>query len=781
MSGDNSLGRAVFFDKVAATLFIIVAALSPLFFIPSLGLPVDLSKIYFLIFGVLLVFLSWIIARLVDGAITVPKTPILLSAVIVPVAFLVSALFSPAPAVSFAGTSFGIGSVAVILLLTLSFLGSVLYLNSPHRVSFFLKIILGSTLVIALFQITYLFFGLTHLHFGTFYSNISNLVGRWNDLGIFFGAVALGSITLLEIAELSRMKRVGLWLLFVLSLFFLALVNFPLLWGILAAFSILLLVYALTVLRPRREGSAMHFPVAAFVAVLVALLFLIANPIVGTILPRFFGVSSAEVRPSIVATASVTWQSLKQSPIVGVGPNRFENAWLMYRPNQVIATDFWDTGFTSGFGLIPSFIATTGVLGTLAILAFLLLFFIAGILHVFRSHENKGTQTLMLLSFILATYAWIVALAYNPGIVGVMTAFVFSGMFIGLLGYTKAIPVVRRSFLEDPRKSFFSILALVAILILALAALFIGTEKFIALSSYARGVQALSKNDMTSAETLLTRAATLNPSDLYYRGLASLRLAQIKKLVTTPNVSQDVLKQNFQTLFSAAEGAAQNAVHYDKTNPANWVALGSLYESVVPFGVSGAYTNAKQAYEEARKLSPQNPGFDLLRAQLEVDNKNLADAKTFAEQAIAAKANFVSGYILLAQINSALGDSASAEANLEKAVMVAPTDTNANLELGLFKFKANDFQGAIPSLERALYLDRSSATAAYFLGLSYDKVGRTTDALAVFTALEKAFPNDTVLPKIVANLQAGKSALDSLVAAPEPVKAEEDKKTTTKK
>jgi tetratricopeptide (TPR) repeat protein len=786
MSNQNTLaesvsGRSTLFDRVAKLLFIVFLALSPLFFIPFLQLPVDLSKIYFLALGITLAFIAWVIARLVDGAITFPKSPIIWVSLLLPATFFISALFSPAPRVSFAGTSLGIGSVAVITLLVLAFLGSTMYLGTPRRLSLFFKVLLGSMLVVTLFQIAYIFLGARFLNFGTFFGSTSNLIGRWNDFGIFFGAIAISAIVLLEVATtLSRGKKIALWLLLVLSFFFLALVNFTLLWGVLAAFAVILLVYSLAVLRPRGEEPRTHFPVAPFVAVLVALLFLIANPIVGTVLPRFFGIGQAEVRPSIAATTAVTWDSLKKSPIVGVGPNRFSNAWMMYRPNQVIATDFWASSFNSGFGLLPSFVATTGILGSLALLAFLLLYLIAGALHVFRAHERKETQALMILTFTLSLYAWVLVLIYNPGIIGVLAAFLFSGAFVGLLAHTGILPMRRASFLEDPRKSFFAILGLVAILIFSLIVLFVGAEKFIALTAYAKGIAAAQNNNMSLAEQKLSQAVSLDPSDTYYRGLVTLRLSQIQTLVNTKDISQDVLKQNFQTLFTAAEKAAQSAVQYDKTNPDNWTTLAGVYSAVVPFGVEGAYTSAKTAYDEAGKLSPNNPGFDLLRAQLEISNKDLAQAKTLTEKAISAKPNLVSAYILLAQIDAAGGNTEAAEKDLEQAVMVAPNDAGANLELGLFKYRAGNYEAAVPLLERSLIFDRSSTTAAYFLGLSYEKVGKTQNALGIFTALTKSFPNDTALAKIVENLKAGKTALDGLATTPPAeVQKEEDKKATT--
>lgn len=777
-SHDGSPKRTVvFFDRLSVGLLVVLTGLVPLFFLPYIGLPAELSKSYLIALVLSLLVVAWSTGRLVEGSVSFPKSPILIALCALPATFFISALFSKAPGVSFAGTTLGLGSVAMVAFLSLSFLGGMLYFGNGRRLSLAFTILAGSSVVVALYQIAYLLFGSRFLSLGTFFTNTSTLIGRFNDLGLYFGGVVIATLIVLEVISLRKIHRILLTLLLVVGLFFVALVNFPLLWGIIAAFSVILLVYSLAVLRPAGEEPRAHFPFIPFIVILISLLFLIANPIVGGILPRFFGAAEQNVRPSVEATAAVTWQSLKQNPITGIGPNRFENAWLLYHPKEVIPTDFWDTSFDTGFGLLPSFVATTGVLGTIAIIAFLLLFCIAGFLHVFRPRENKYLHALLLLSFTLALYGWIVALIYNPGVVIVFFTFLFSGAFIGLLVSEGVIHLRTVSFLDDPRKSFFSILALVAVLIITLVVVFMGAQKFAALSVYAKGTRALARGDIAETERLFTRAAALDENDYFYRSLASLRLSQIGTLINNPPTSQEVLKQNFQALFSAAEAAARNAVNYDRTNPENWVMLASVYQRVVPLQVEGAKSNAIAAYEEGRKLSPQNPGFDLLRARLEIAANNLPEAKTHIEAALAKKPNFITALLLLSQIEENQNNLSTAEDALRKAIQYAPMNSDALLAFGLYKYRRAEYQAAVPLLERTLVVNRSSATAAYFLGLSYEKVGRIEEAKKIFDILKKSFPNDTTLLKIDENLQAGKAALDGLSSSPASV-AEEEKKTT---
>src|SRR3989344_4822181 len=76
---------------------------------------------------------------------------------------------------------------------------------------------------------------------------------KWNDLGIFFGLVALLSFITLELMPLSRAFKILLWVIFVLSVVSLAIVNFPTLWYTLAFFSLLYYVFAYAFKQDRKS------------------------------------------------------------------------------------------------------------------------------------------------------------------------------------------------------------------------------------------------------------------------------------------------------------------------------------------------------------------------------------------------------------------------------------------------------------------------------------------------------------------------------------------------
>ena len=752
-------------DRIAASILIAVIGLTPLFFVPFLGIGAELAKAYLIVFGALVVLIAWFIGRIVAGTVSFPKNPVFVAILGLPLAMVLSALFSPAPHVSFGGILLSTGSVAGMAAAVVMFLASVLYLNTEQRVATLGKVLLAVTGIISLFEVVYLTFGSRFLNFGNFFDASSNPIGTLNDMAIWYGVIVIVLMLAYELMTVSRKTRLGMGVLLVVSLFFLAFANFVFIWVLLSIFALLLFVYALTVLRASKEESEHHFPTVPFIVLLIALFFSLANPIAGGLLSSKLGVSQTEVRPSVVSTGTVMWQTLVHHPFVGVGPDRFTNAWLLYRPANVMQTQFWNTQFTAGFGFVPTLVVTTGILGTLAILAFLFLYFMSGFFHAFRTVYEKKTHFYILASFGVSLFLWIVAFGYNPGIVGLVGAFVSSGIFIGVLNTHGRVRSKEINFLKDPRHSFFGILSLVLMLLVTIYFLFVAAEKFTSVALFTRAQDLAAQNNLTGAGTLLNEAVALYPADTYYRAGTSLALSNISQLVNNTSLSQDILKSEFQTLFTTAEGSARNAVVYDTTNTTNWFALASLYQNVIPLGVTGAYDNAKAALDQASRFSPNNPNILFLEAELEVTNKTPDNAQSLIQTALSEKPNYTDAIFLLAQIEASEGDAATAIAQLQAAADASPRDASVYLELGLFKYNTGDYQGAVSALERSVTLDPTVLNTQYFLGLSYAKVGQTDNAKAIFASLQKAVPGNQDINTIVSNLNAGIDPLTGLASS----------------
>jgi hypothetical protein len=95
------------------------------------------------------------------------------------------------------------------------------------------------------------------------------------------------------------------------------------------------------------------------VVVVVSLLFFMSAGFVGSFIPNRLQISNTEISPSFGATMSITKGVLSKHPLFGIGPNRFGEAWSMYKSESINNTQFWDVSFDSGSGLLPTLTATT--------------------------------------------------------------------------------------------------------------------------------------------------------------------------------------------------------------------------------------------------------------------------------------------------------------------------------------------------------------------------------------------------------------------------------------
>ncbi|GAI09342.1 unnamed protein product, partial [marine sediment metagenome] len=76
-------------------------------------------------------------------------------------------------------------------------------------------------------------------------------------------------------------------------------------------------------------------------------------------------------------------------------------------------------------------------------------------------------------------------------------------------------------------------------------------------------------------------------------------------------------------------------------------------------------------------------------------------------------------------------------------------------------------------LERAVELSPAYSNARYFLGLIYDRKGKTQEAIKQFEVIAGLNPENQEVKKILSNLKAGKPALEGIITTPETIPIEE--------
>ena len=784
-------------ERVAGRLLLLLAFFLPVFFIPSAVFPFQGGKSLFISLAVITAFSLWIIARLQDGEFELPQSPLLIALGVLVVLSALSGFFSGSLAESFVGRGFEAGTVTHVLILSLLLFLVPLLIRSQERIFSCYLAFFSAAGLLALFHLLRFAFGPDFLSFGIFTDAAANTVGKWNDLAVFFGTSALFSLVTIELISLGRFFKALTYCLLLVSLFFLAVINFGPVWFVLGLFSLVFLVYLISFGAQKAENSSedisnildktarrpRRLPLPSLFLLLVSVVFVLGGATLSAPLSARLGVSQVEARPSWSATFAVAKQTLVKDPLLGAGPNRFAAEWLHYKPAGINETIFWGTDFEYGIGLIPTFLATTGILGALSWVVFFALFLSAGFGAMLRDTADKLSRYLSASSFLLAFFLWVFTVVYIPSFTLFALAFLFTGLFLAVLLAERALPRAVISFAADPRAGFVSVLVLILLLIGGVTLGYLLIQKYAASVYFERGVRAFNRDgNVGEAERLIQKAAAVSPLDLYFRFLADIALYRMgATLAAPPGASADSVRSEFQTLLGAALGSARRAVSLNQTNYENFVSLGRVYEAVVPLKIPGAYESAHASYEQALSLNPESPALFLTLARLEAAKGDNAKARGEIARSLSKKGNYTEAIFFLSQIEAREGNIKAAISSVEAASIIAPNDATIFFQLGLLRYNDRDFRGAIGALERAVALNPAYANAKYFLGLSYERIGRDTDAVKQFTDLQATNPDNKEIELILRNLKAGRSpfsdAAPPLDEAPEkrsklPVKEE---------
>jgi len=763
-------GGTIGLEHFSYLLLLLLVFLLPIFFIPSISFPFQASKIFLISFVSLISFTFWVISRLRAGNISLPTGYVAYSTLAILVFGLLSTLLSGVVKESFIGLGSETSTYLFFLSLFLLALTFSRVVNTSLKVLIFFKVFIFSLALLALFQILRLYFGAEFLSFGVLNDITSTTVGRWNDLSIIFGFSALGTVLWLSISENSKTKQLLLYTWLLLSLFFMAIVNYFLGWVFLALSLLVFVVRSYFMSRSKREQDIAvnasrgisKLGIAVFV---VATLFVLFNSQVGNFMSKNLGITQIEARPSFSSTFLVSKDSLERSPGFGAGPNRFSIEWGKSKPIPVNNTIFWETPFNYGIGVIPTMLVTNGALGFVSWLIFLGSLFVVGFKSLFITGTNDKLGLVRLVSFFGTLYLWTFMIFAVPGPVSMVLTFVVTGVFLMTMTKENLIKEKEIEFSDDSKQSFVLVFVLILIIMVNIALIYGVTTRYVSLIYSQKASNVVNNsNDLESGERYLKRAISLAKTDSNYRLMSQIQLGKLSLLLSDQSLADtEEGRVKFQEILGSAISRAQSATTEDVGDYRNWLALGNIYESIIPLQIQGAYENAKLSYEKALEVNPTNPSVDLALARIEVLTENSDSARIHISNSLQKKNNYTAAIFLLSQLEINEGNIAEAIKAVESASLISPNDPLTFFQLGYLKYSQNDNTGAIVALERAVGLNPTYSNAKYFLGLSYYNAGRVDDAIIQFEDIQKLNPDNAEIKKILENLSVGDNPLSGIV------------------
>jgi len=308
------------------------------------------------------------------------------------------------------------------------------------------------------------------------------------------------------------------------------------------------------------------------------------------------GKATAPSLPPFKASWEVAVETLKESPLLGIGSGNYLTAFNRFRTVTYNATKLWPVRFIGGADFPLTILTETGLLG---LTAFLILLFSVGKLTLKQIKSFNGKRLdfveISYLATLLTSVIIILLLPIN------LTLIVLTFALLSLNG------PVRKNDINLIAASRILPFIIGLPLIAAFGVFFyFGGRALAAEYQFNQGLTALTKNDGKGTYDLLRSAITLNPYvDRYHATFAQINLALAGSLAQKKDLS-DNDKNTIAQLIQQAINEGKAIVTLNPQRSGNWELLARTYQSIMPFAQESD-NFAIQTYTQAIALDPINP------------------------------------------------------------------------------------------------------------------------------------------------------------------------------
>ena len=732
-------------DTVLYFLIALFVIIGPLAYIPVLNFPIAASKGFILFILIIVAVLVSSVHALRKGAITIPQSKIFIGLGGISLIALIGALCSPSFGVALFGYGFETGTWMFVTTFGLLALFSYQTIRSYRRAGIVYGGIIAAFLILAIIEIIRFITGPGVATFGVLTSTTSTLIGSWGDLGILFGLIVLFSGITLELAGLRRPIKWIVGSIGGLALAMLAFMNVSIVWVILGFISLVVTLYLFSFAywdreeqKYRKESRMPWYMLTIFIIAIGGMFF---GNFLNSVASRHENITWSGVRLSVPATTHVFVKSIVHNVATGYGPNMFSPAWIAIKPISLSGSLYSNADVSTGFGYVPSQIASQGILGAIVWIFFFVVLIIFVIRRMTSGFVHAIDRYFTILTGVLIIYLTIMAWAYVPGVYLLGLLAVLVGIFLGVsIKEGVMIPDREFSFIKDPRASFFGILGLLILMVGTFVGGYVGVRKMISFVHYTRAQNYLIQNDTKNALAEANVASAFAAHDLYRTLIANLEISNANNLVTTATATnKDTISAQVNSILGIALGNAEAAVAYNPSSYKNYLLLGNVYRNLVSLGVSDASDKATAAYKQAAVLDPNDATNDLNLAELALANKDTTTALSLVNSSLNKYAT-PDAYELKTQIEIGQQDFSDAETSLHAAVLLDSYNASLVYQYGLLLFSQKDYSDSIPVFQRAIILN-PSVPAYVYLGVSYEKTSDFDSANKIYTFLEKHLSN----------------------------------------
>lgn len=613
----------------------------------------------------------------------------------------------------------------------------------------------GASLVVLLHTLLWYWFGFSFLGLGELTNANQSLLGGFNDSGIYAGVIVLFTLITLVMLPLRTYVQLAVSFILFLSLLVLLVVNFSLVWLAILVVSAVTTAYVL--LRKQLFQKVALAPISRLTKIMSLITFVVAGVAVlyGTLIAQNLSTVAktqfVEVLPSFEASADIMRAVYEDSPLFGIGPNRYDDAWRQHKDLEVNATVFWNTDFRVGDSYMVSVFTTYGLVGGLLMMLFHLGFVWFGLSRLLANFNgNVVIRYVMTVSFVGAVFLWAMTYVYTPGVTILLLAAALTGLTFASSSVFDSTRQVSVELVTNRVRGFVALFT--AVLVVVLAATFVQAL----LTKYTEQINPSVVKDTKNDEVMGVQA--------------NERITELNQLIARAN-PESVTQDDLLEASRAALTTSREAIDLDPTNPVHHQRLASLYGVLGAIGVDGAYRNAKETLETVIELDPKNPAHHLATARILLAEGEVETAQEALTRATNLKFNYTEAIQLQTNIAIANNDAEETITQLENAVQLQPDNATLWYQLGVLHAATGNTDEAVQALIRSLQFDPTYADARYVLALQYVSQDRRERAVSQLRLVEETNPDNQQLQDLIASIEAGEDI--EIVTEPPQLTSEE--------
>jgi tetratricopeptide (TPR) repeat protein len=379
--------------------------------------------------------------------------------------------------------------------------------------------------------------------------------------------------------------------------------------------------------------------------------------------------------PDFNTSWAVTIDTLKESPLLGVGPGNYLTAFNRFKPLSYNITDLWNIRFTSARNFYMTAITEAGLLAAFSlVLIFLVTYRIvkekeAKELYSLKNLENGWRISLIVLLVLLALFS--------------TTPTVLILLFI-LLALNSDSKISEVKLATESSKLPSGLVSL-PIVLLTLTFFYFGGRALYAERVLKQSVDALNANDGRLTYDLMRKAIEINPYvDRYHASYTQVNLALAQGIAIKEDLT-DEERATIAQLIQQAIRESKATVTLNTLRAGNWELLARTYQAIMAFA-QGADEFTIQSFSQAIALDPTNPNLRIALGGVYYSLGRYDEAIRVFELAVVAKPDLANAHFNLSAAYREKGET-------QKAI------DEINAVIALVDPASQDYQVATTELE----------------------------------------------------------------------------------